>query len=1139
MKTSNNEMKRRLFRQELFMLKDKGYLNDDLVEAVSKAHHQYHLDLVAEEERQHEAKLVESVKEKVIKESISKAPAKIKKVKSAEEIRERNITWLLNLGVIMLLIGGLFVATSNWESMTAIMKSGSIAAVSLLFYGFTYLSTRVLNIEKTAFAFTVLGSLFLPIFVLSLGWFGLLGPYLSISGDGGYFLGVLGSFLPLVVYLYIAKQLNSRLFVWFSYIAITTGIAFLLAAFHLTIDYFYLGMVVYNALLVYGLFILKKQDRFKLFTKELVVFSQISLVISTLTMIFLYDQQITNGLNIILTAVIYLSMIFVTGRKEYHFIFTSMLVYGAYQLIEHSFLEHIGPILFALIGVGLLFIPRLVNLSELLGQIFRVTSAVISILVFLYISLEGLLLRMGEASFVLLFAYLIIGSHFVFLCYLVKSRLFNYLSSIFYAAAIYEFLALADRYILPITFSFELYTVGFLLFLLFGTANLYNKLVVIRKSSRDIGILIMIFSMIMAQGLGDWIELGLMLFLFCLVNYLLMKLEENIAYREICQWLLPIWLGLSIVSFGGEISIRSAYFFENFHWVAGFVMGAIIILITSFVWGKIGDKQLEKNSFFIAPLFYTVGMLYSLFGTVDLLWFRPIVFLGGIIIYLLFFRVTSFNIVPYFIGVTTLFFYFTIMYSIELQLGIPQALESFMYTGASVFLLLIAFFLKKKSTPLSLGYAWIGHLFYPISLLFTYFVYFEESLFSLSIAVLIYGLSLRLTKTLWQKYIFLYATLTSLAGFISSGFTRYIEAYQDYIPFIITSGFIVLIWFVMKPFYRKATMYYWIPFSIIGIFSCMTNGPFTIIQYLLTIAYILIVLYFIHIMRWILIPFVPLFLSFLATVEFTDTNEWGVRFNFLLTAGIGVILFITGRLLYHQLICYVERKWPQVDAYSFTSFLFFIYLYYYNLDVIWLHAVPGVLMAIGIYLQKDRIDKKWSLITSTVAVFYLLEPYYSVAFRLDLPLLWEREILVVPWLLLVIFIRLFWKGRFEQLTSRIQWIVLIIVAFVLIQDGMASSTIYDALILGTLSLVSMLTGMFLRIKAYFIVGFGVLFLNVFLQTRPFWGSMPWWAYLLIVGSILIFVASYNEWHKQKVAQGEETLLSNVKEKLLRKWNEWK
>lgn len=1136
MTTSNNEMRRRIFRQELFQLKDKGYLSDSMVEEVAIAHHKYHLDLLSEEKQK--SIIIQNEKEEAIKPSVPKPPVIVKKVKSPEEIRERNITWLLNLGVIMLLIGGLFVATSNWESMTAIMKSGSIAGVSLLFYGFTYLSKRVLNIEKTAFAFTVLGSLFLPIFVLSLGWFGLLGSYLSISGDGSYFLGVLGSFLPLMVYLYIAKKLNSRLFVWFSYISITIGIAFLLAAFYLPIDYFYLGMVVYNALLVYGFFFLKKNSRYALFTKELVLFSQINLVISTLTMIFFYDQQVTNGFNILLTAVIYLSMIFVTGKKEYHFIFTSMLVYGSYQLIEHSFLEHIGPILFALIGVGFLFIPRLVNLSDLLGQIFKVTSAIISILAFIYISLEGLLLRMGEASFVLLIAYLIIGSHFVFLSYLVNSRFFSYLSPIFFGAALFELLSLLDKYLLSITFSLEIYTVGFLLFILLGTANLYSKLGVIRKSSRDIGLLIMILSLIIAQGLNDWVELGIMLLLFCIVIYLLIKLEKSKTYQEICLWILPISLGFSIVTFGEELSLHSRYYFENYHWVAGFVVGSILILVSSFVWGKIGERQLEQNSFLIAPLFYTIGMVYTLFGSVDPFWVRPIVFLGGIFIYLLFYSRTKYYIVPYFIGVITLFFYFTTMYSIEIQLGIPHAIESLVFTGASVFLLLVSFILMKKSTPLFLGYAWIGHLFYPIALLFTYFVYFEESIWSLGVAILIYVWSLRLIQQKWQRYVFLYAAFTALAGFITSGLNHYLDSYQDYLPFIVTSGVIILIWFAMNPFFKKATIYYWVPFSIIGIFSCMYSGPFTFIHYSLTIVYIVTVLLFIHFMRWTLVPLVPLLLSFFTTVEFTDRNEWEVNINFLLTASMGVLLFISGRLLYKHLVIQFEKKWPQVDVYSLTAFLYFIYLYYFNLEVIWIHAVPGLLIALGLYLQHGRIDKRWSLITTTVAVFFLLEPYYSVALRLDIPSLWEREIIVLPWVILVIFIRLFWKGRFEQITNRIQWMVLIVVAFALIQDGMASSTIYDALILGTLSLISLLTGLFLRIKAYFLVGFGVLFLNVFLQTRPFWGNMPWWAYLLIVGSILIFVASYNEWQKQKVTKGEKTLLLKVKEKMIQKWIEW-
>jgi hypothetical protein len=51
----------------------------------------------------------------------------------------------------------------------------------------------------------------------------------------------------------------------------------------------------------------------------------------------------------------------------------------------------------------------------------------------------------------------------------------------------------------------------------------------------------------------------------------------------------------------------------------------------------------------------------------------------------------------------------------------------------------------------------------------------------------------------------------------------------------------------------------------------------------------------------------------------------------------------------------------------------------------------------------------------------------------------------------------------------------------------------------------MLAGTFFRIKAYFFVGSGVLLLNVLLKTRPYWGNLPWWAYLLIAGSLLITV----------------------------------
>jgi hypothetical protein len=1134
METSHNEMKRRIFRQELFLMKVKGYLSDELVETVEKAHHQFHLDLVAEQQKKIETERI-SLPEVI---AVPKKPQKVKKVLTPEEMRERNISWLLNLGVIMLLIGGLFVATSNWESMTALMKSGSIAAVSLLFYGFAYLSNRVLNIEKTSFAFTVLGSLFLPIFILSLGWFSLLGSYLSISGEGSQYLGVLGGFLPIAVYVYFANKLNSRLFVWFSYVSLTIGTAFLLAAIHLSIDYFYLGMVIFNALLVYSFYYLSKMKRFPLFMKELVLFSQINLVMSTLTMIFLYDQHVVNSFNLLLTAAIYLSMIFVTGKKEYHFIFSTMVVYGAYQLIEHSFLVSAGPILFALIPALFLILPRFINVTDVLSKIFRMTSAVISILAFIYISLEGLMLRIGEPSIVLLIAYVIIGTHFVIMCYFFKNTLFNYLSPVFYSAALLQFTLLIDKLIFPISLSLEIYVAGFLLFILFGSAKLVSKLSIIRNSSRDVGLVIMLIGVIIAQGLGQWWELGTMLLAFGLVCYLLIKMENSSIYLEFAQWIMPISIGLAVVSFNQEICLHSYLYQEHYGISVGFTIGSIVVLLFSLIWSKLEDKLLEKNSFYTSQILYSVAMILSVIGPIDELWVRPAIFIGGVYMYHLLYRRTQSRVVPYLMGITSLIFYLTVLVSVERQWGIPESFNAHVFPIGAILLLVISFILKGKSAQLFQGFSWIGHLFYAFSLAFSFIVYQQESFWSFLIANLVYLLSLRLFSEGWKRYAFMYASFTSLYVSVVTGLNRELYEYQDFHSFVISSVIIVVIWFFMNEFYRKATMFYWVPFSLIGIVSCIISGPYNISLFFITLSYIIMVLIFIHLVKWVFIPTVPLFLSLLSTVKFTLLSRWDITYDFLIVMGMGVILFLIGKALYKKLVEEKENSWPEVDSYTFSSIAYFLYMYTLNIEHIWLHAVPGLFISIAIYFQRGRFQEKWSSLLALISSIILLEPYYSVTMRLNIPALWEREMLVLPWIVLIIFLRISMKGRFDQITSRIQWAVLVLVALLLIQDGLASSTIYDAIILGSLSLISLLTGMFLRIKSYFIVGSGVLLLNVFLQTKPFWGNMPWWAYLLIVGSILIFVASYNEWQKQKTAKGEETYFLVLKEKIVQKWKEW-
>lgn len=70
------------------------------------------------------------------------------------------------------------------------------------------------------------------------------------------------------------------------------------------------------------------------------------------------------------------------------------------------------------------------------------------------------------------------------------------------------------------------------------------------------------------------------------------------------------------------------------------------------------------------------------------------------------------------------------------------------------------------------------------------------------------------------------------------------------------------------------------------------------------------------------------------------------------------------------------------------------------------------------------------------------------------------------------------------------------------------------------------------IKKYgsiFFVSIGAILVNVFLLTREFWFSIPWWVYLLGIGTILIVFAIRNEAREEKV--NLETIIKKIKDKV--------
>ena len=177
-------------------------------------------------------------------------------------------------------------------------------------------------------------------------------------------------------------------------------------------------------------------------------------------------------------------------------------------------------------------------------------------------------------------------------------------------------------------------------------------------------------------------------------------------------------------------------------------------------------------------------------------------------------------------------------------------------------------------------------------------------------------------------------------------------------------------------------------------------------------------------------------------------------------------------------------------------------------------------------------------IVKTMTAISVLLPYYTLLSQFELNHYIETELYTLPFIVLTIFLsRGTWK-EYKKVMTLIQWIVLLLVTFIIVSDALSSNTVYDAIIVGILSLASIISGMHYRVKAYFFIGIGVLLLNVFLQTKPLWGNFPWWGYLIIAGLTLMGFASFNEWQKQKTDSPKKSFLKIKKEQLLKKFKDW-
>ena len=1150
MQENDSQIRRQIFYEELKKLKEKKYLDEKDYVKVYYAYKAFtegedvpKTETVLEKEKPLPTLNLHKETEELVVEKTPKLipppKPKAKKVLSPDQIRERNIAWSLILGVILLFIGGLVFGTSNWSSMGNLFKVVLVSMVSIVFFACSFIAEKYLKIHKTAFAFMTLGSLFLPISILSIGFFELFGTWLSIYGEGKYPLGFFGSILCLTLYFYIASKYKHRLFVWFSFLTATIGIGFLLAMTHLPRDFFYLGMMVYNALLLVGYYRLKNGPKWALFIKELPVYSQLNLIVSTLLMLFFFENETFYSFNVLLTAVLYMAMVFVHNVKQYHYLFTFLFVYGMYQLIEHSFLHSIDFIGYAMIGSFYLIFHQYAKSEGHLKKVFQITSAIISFCAFIFISLQGVLLRYEEDSIVLFLAYVIIAINYICLANLAKLSIFRYLAPIFLMVAGFQSYFLIFKETVEFL-EIYVFTIATFMYVLLYLKNQFKYVTEIKNSSFIVSIATMGLMIFSALGTMKWTHGAILFLAFGGISLLTYFHSNNIQVKKVASWVNPISWGLACLSFYNEVEQIEAYRI-NVDVAGHFAISGLLLLAISYLWKKRSQPVFDFSTFMVAVSLYTLGILTSFVEVYSQHpYLNSLIYFIGISIYLLLVYRAKKEPLWITVSVTTLLFLTSLASVFKLEES--EAGLTFYFLMIPVLLLLVYEFVGRKVSELKPYFFWTAHLFmvgaFFVSIFFMIFANIHPVFLFIPLGVYIYS-TLSVQKE-WGKKLFLYCSFTILPIIISL-FSAYYEMEQvltiDYV-FLMVSVIIAILWLLVSEIWKKRIDWYLIPQSILGQFLFISFSDSLSIVLVSFILYIVFTLYLLHRRNWVIFTIIPLLI---ATTYFMDYVEMLGKFNeigFLLVVFFALQFF--GKWSKRPLIS-LHTKPIEIDWYTMVSALYIFQLFIiisYD-DSLWLKLLPALLLVYYLYSLISRFQSQLEKrIVKTMTAMSVLCPYYTLLSQLKLNVYIETELYSLPFIVLTIFFsRSTWK-EYKKAMTLVQWIVLLIVTMIIVSDSLSSNTIYDAIIVGVLSLISILCGMQFRVKSYFFIGIGVLLLNVFLQTRPLWGNFPWWGYLIIAGLTLMGFASFNEWQKQKTDSGKQSFLKVKKEQFLKKFKDW-
>ncbi len=242
----------------------------------------------------------------------------VKKPLTEEDKNRLSNSILMIVGALLVVIASVIFLATSWESISGIIKTLVLVLVQGMFFLFGYLCKNKLKIEKVAKVFNYLALCFVPIVLISLSTFELIGSFLSIHGEGFRLYVTIVGIIADILYKVIGYYKKDKVCKIMSYVAEVGALFFIT-------DYISNDALASTIVAVYNIlisFLINKNilDK-KAYKIPNNIFSYIALLLIVMVIIVNNGSLLVYIPMILYTIYYYIEYIKDTEGKVYNFVF--------------------------------------------------------------------------------------------------------------------------------------------------------------------------------------------------------------------------------------------------------------------------------------------------------------------------------------------------------------------------------------------------------------------------------------------------------------------------------------------------------------------------------------------------------------------------------------------------------------------------------------------------------------------------------------------------------------------------------------------------------------------------------------------------------------------------------------------------